>query len=116
MKKYAVNFQFYNDNGEWHDDELNNNGEGFTREEANSIAQQISDRENTRDVEIIELRRHEMTSEKKMELFEAVLEIERLANVKTYDGVDYYEQSEGAFKMLKILGLHHEYIKWSFGK
>lgn len=57
-----------------------------------------------------------MTNEKKMELFKAVLELEHLAEAKTFDHRDYAEQSEGAFKMLKILGLHHEYIKWSFGK
>ena len=56
MKRYAVNFQFYN-NSEWIDDDLTNNGEGFTREEANFIAQQIRDRENTRDVEIVEVER-----------------------------------------------------------
>lgn len=57
-----------------------------------------------------------MTEDKKLELFKAVLELEHLAEVETFDHRDYCEQSNGAFLMLQILGLDHEYIEWSFGK
>ena len=57
-----------------------------------------------------------MTEEMKVKLFKEVLRLEHLAEKTTYDGRDYYEQSEGAFKMLTIMGLGSEYIKWSVGK
>ena len=57
-----------------------------------------------------------MTEDMKLELFKAVLELEHLAEAHTFDHRDYAEQSNGAFLMLQILGLDHEYIKWSFGK
>ena len=57
-----------------------------------------------------------MTEDMKLELFNAVLELEHLAEAHTFDHRDYAEQSNGAFLMLQILGLDHEYIKWSFGK
>lgn len=57
-----------------------------------------------------------MTEDMKLELFKAVLELEHLAEVETFDHRDYCEQSNGAFLMLQILGLDHEYIEWSFGK
>ena len=57
-----------------------------------------------------------MTKEMKMKLFEEMLRLEHLAERRTYDGRDYCEQSEGAFKMLEILGLSTEYIWWAVGK
>ena len=44
-----------------------------------------------------------MTKEMKMKLFEEMLRLEHLAERRTYDGNNYCEQSEGAFKMLEIL-------------
>lgn len=57
-----------------------------------------------------------MTEEVKLKLFEEMLRLEHLAERRTYDGHDYCEQSEGAFKMLEILGLATEYIWWAVGK
>lgn len=57
-----------------------------------------------------------MTKEMKMKLFEEMLRLEHLAERRTYDGNNYCEQSEGAFKMLEILGLSTEYIWWAVGK
>lgn len=56
-----------------------------------------------------------MTEEMKTKLFEQMLELEHKTG-KTYDNRDYFEQAEGAFKMLQILGLNKEYIEWSYGK
>ena len=57
-----------------------------------------------------------MTTEMKKNLFEKMLELERLGSVATYDGRDYVEQSNGAYEMLRVLGLEKEYINWSCGK
>lgn len=57
-----------------------------------------------------------MTDEIKMVLFEKMLKLEHLAEVETFDGHNYAEQSHGAFEMLSALGLGSEYISWSFGK
>lgn len=57
-----------------------------------------------------------MNKQIKLELFEKMLELEKLANEKTYDGRNYFEQSEGFYKSLVILGLNYEYIRWSVGK
>ena len=54
-----------------------------------------------------------MTEEKKLRLFEQMLNLEQMAEGTTYDGRDYFEQAEGAFKMLEILGIGREYIRWS---
>ena len=58
----------------------------------------------------------EITNEMKYKLFEKMLELEHLGETKTYDGRNYAEQSNGAYKMLQTLGLDTEYIHWSFGK
>ena len=57
-----------------------------------------------------------MTEEIKMVLFEKMLKLEHLAEVETFDGHNYVEQSNGAFHMLSALGLGSEYISWSVGK
>lgn len=49
----------------------------------------------------------------KAKLFESMLELETMASKKTYDNRDYFEQAEGAYKMLSILGIGAEYIRWS---
>lgn len=61
-----------------------------------------------------------MDKEVKMKLFEQMLELENLAELycdgHTYDGRNYFEQCNGASKMLVVLGLSSEYIQWSYGK
>lgn len=57
-----------------------------------------------------------MTNEMKEKLFNKLLELEHLAEANTFDGRNYYEEANGAFQMLCILGLAKEYIKWSYGK
>ena len=57
-----------------------------------------------------------MRKEDKTALFEKAYELYKLASVTTYDGRNYFEQSEGAYQMLKVLGLDKEYIKWSMGR
>ena len=57
-----------------------------------------------------------MEESTKMKLFDEMLRLETLANSKTYDGRDYFEQAEGAYNMLQVLGLGGEYIRWSEGK
>lgn len=57
-----------------------------------------------------------VTQEMKMEMFAKVLELENLSATKTYDGHDYYEQADGAFQILQILGLESEYIEWAEGR
>lgn len=57
-----------------------------------------------------------MTEDMKLRLFEKVLLLERLGNTATYDNRDYFEQANGAFEMLVVLGLGTEYIRWSDGK
>lgn len=54
-----------------------------------------------------------MNEKTKIALFEKMLQLEDLAGVKTYDHRDYFEQAEGAYAMLTILGLDKEYIRWS---
>lgn len=54
--------------------------------------------------------------EKKMELFKKMQELEELAEAKTYDNRNYFEQSEGFYKALQILGIEKEYIAWSIQK
>ena len=60
-----------------------------------------------------------MKSEVKEELFEKMLLLEKLAagdvyGKKTRD--TYFHEANGAFKMLDILGLSHEYFEWAFNK
>jgi hypothetical protein len=57
-----------------------------------------------------------ISDETKMKLFQEMLRLEHLGETKTYDGRNYVDQSDGAFEMLKILGLATEYIKWALGK
>lgn len=57
-----------------------------------------------------------MTEEMKIKLFEEMLKLEHLGERTTFDHHDYCEQSNGAYKMLTVLGLNAEYIKWSIGK
>lgn len=57
-----------------------------------------------------------MTQEMKTAMFENMLRLEKLSEKTTYDGRDYFEQAEGAFSMLTILGLASEYVNWSEGK
>lgn len=53
-----------------------------------------------------------MTEEMKLKMFQKVRELETLAGKKTYDGRDYFEQTEGASAMLEIMGLLTEFIRW----
>lgn len=57
-----------------------------------------------------------MTEEMKINLFELMLELTHLSETQHYDHHDYFEQSNGAFKMLIVLGLDKEYINWSVKK
>lgn len=57
-----------------------------------------------------------MSKEVKIQLFEKMEELYRIGSKETYDGRNYFEQSEGAYAMLKILGIDREYIKWSIAK
>lgn len=57
-----------------------------------------------------------MTEEMKIKLFENVLRLEHLSGKKTYNNRNYFEQADGAFQMLEIMGLTKEYIDWSCGK
>lgn len=41
MKKFRVVFEFLNNNNEWVEDDLSNNGAGFTTEEAENVLQQL---------------------------------------------------------------------------
>ncbi len=41
MCKYKVTFEVLAPNGWWHDDDLTNNGKGFTYEDAEDIARQL---------------------------------------------------------------------------
>ena len=68
------------------------------------------------DDEALPERKDEMTNEMKIKLFEKMLELEHLGETTTYDGRDYVEQSNGAWKMLVALGIEREYIHWSIGK
>ena len=57
-----------------------------------------------------------MTEDMKKKMFEKLHVLETLSNEKLYDSHDYYEQANGAFAMLVILGLDKEYINWSVKK
>ena len=57
-----------------------------------------------------------ITEETKIKLFEKVLEKEHLAEVTTYNSRAYKAESDGAYEMLEVLGLHTEYIRWAIGK
>lgn len=57
-----------------------------------------------------------MNKDDKIRAFEKVLELEHLAEAKTFDGRNYFEQADGAFKVLEALGLGGEYIEWAFNK
>lgn len=57
-----------------------------------------------------------MTKEMKIKLFENMLALEKLAEKETYDGRNYFEQTEGFYKALITLGLNKEYLNWSVGK
>ena len=52
----------------------------------------------------------------KVKLFNKMLELEHLAEARTFDGRNYNEEANGAFQMLEILGIAKEYIRWSEGK
>lgn len=54
--------------------------------------------------------------EKKMEMFQTMYELEALAATTTFNGRNYFEQSEGFYKALTALGWGKEYIKWSHEK
>lgn len=53
-----------------------------------------------------------MTQEEKIKAFELVQELEVIKSRTTYDGRDYFEQAEGAYKVLTALGINKEYIRW----
>jgi len=55
-----------------------------------------------------------MTNEMKIKLFEKVLELEH--KIRIFDNEKYFEQLNGAWAMIEILGLGSEYIKWAIGK
>ena len=57
-----------------------------------------------------------LTKEKKEELFNKMLELEHLAEARTFDGRNYNEEANGAFQMLEILGIAKEYIQWAYKK
>lgn len=57
-----------------------------------------------------------MSEEMKLKLFEKMLQLEHKSEKVTYDHHNYFEQSNGAFAMLQVLGLDREYIRWSEGK
>ena len=57
-----------------------------------------------------------ITDQKKEELFEALLELEKLSETEPDADRNYFERAEGASEMLAILGIYGEYVEWSFGK
>ena len=70
-----------------------------------------------------------MTNKMKIELFEKALEFEnksieyqelyekRPNNITLKETqMEYFDKFEGAYEMLKILGLDNEYIEWAEGK
>lgn len=57
-----------------------------------------------------------MTEEIKTKMFEKLLELEHKSEKVTYDHRNYFEQANGAFEMLRVLGIDREYIRWSEGK
>ena len=74
-------------------------------------AEATADVEDTSDVNTTNINNADMTA-----MFEKLLELEHSAEHETYDGHNYAEQVQGAYEMLKILGLDSVYIKWSYGK
>lgn len=50
------------------------------------------------------------------EVFTTMLVLENKASENLYDNRDYFEQAEGAFKILQSLGLSRDYINWAIGK
>lgn len=57
-----------------------------------------------------------MTKEQKEGIFNVMLQLEKLAEKKTYDGHDYNEQANGSFAILQAPGIGREYIRWSDNK
>ncbi len=57
-----------------------------------------------------------MTKAEKEKLFSKMLQLEKLANMKDIVKKDYFEQANGAYKMLGVLGLESEYYNWAIGK
>ena len=53
-----------------------------------------------------------MTQEEKIKVFELVQKLEVISSRPVYDGRDYFEQVEGAYKVLTELGINKEYIRW----
>lgn len=53
-----------------------------------------------------------MTEEMKLKMFEAMLKMER----EVEKDISAMERANGAFAIIKELGLSNEYIIWSFGK
>lgn len=53
-----------------------------------------------------------ISNEIKMALFETMKELSDIASNPVFDGRNYFEQSEGAYKMLTALGINKEYIRW----
>ena len=56
-----------------------------------------------------------VSNEVKMALFNTMRELREVAQEPSYDGRNYFEQSEGAYKMLTALGINKEYIRWEQG-
>lgn len=55
--KYKVNFDFLNELNEWKEADLDNNGEGFTEEEALDVARELIENSTPiRYVQCVELR------------------------------------------------------------
>ena len=57
-----------------------------------------------------------MTKAEKEKLFSKMLQLEKLADMKDIVKKDYFEQANGAYKMLGVLGLESEYYNWAIGK
>lgn len=61
----------------------------------------------------------EISEQMKLALFNKMLQLEHLGEMQEkglFDHVDYIAESNGAYKMLDILGLGREYFRWSYGK
>ena len=59
---------------------------------------------------------HTITEEMKLKIFKTMLWLEHLAEIETYDGIDYAARAHGAAEIVNVLGLSGEYIRWSYGK
>lgn len=64
-----------------------------------------------------------ITKEMKQKLFERMLWMEHMGEAQQEGKIfgpdnvrDWFSESEGAFKMLEVLGLGKEYIRWAIGK